>query len=140
MTLYHTGLSNILIEEFLPSISCNDTIKHQQIITWVNERYPLFSNSTITNWIARLTTNSPARLNWRTGIKEYDVFFKIDNRSLRLYDPTTDPSPIYHKENISSNEELYADIEYINSDSNLSSTEKESLIKSRIGQACVCGQ
>lgn len=134
MTKYHTGLNHLIIDEFLPLKPKDATIRRQEIIDWVNETYPGFSSTTITNWLTRMITNAPGRLNWPTGIKELDIFYKLQNGMLRLYNPNTDPRPIYHYQEATENEELYEDIKTIHDDSSLSSTEKECLINSRIGQ------
>lgn len=91
-------------------------------------------NSTINNWLARLTTNAPARLNWPTEDTKHNVFFKVNSRQLRLYNKLLDPPPISHEKFTHTNNDIYIDINEINVDSNISSTEKEQLVKSRIGQ------
>lgn len=48
--------------------------------------------------LLRLSTNAPSRIHYGVNsIGEDDLFYQIDSNQFRLYDPKTDPSPIYKK-------------------------------------------
>jgi HNH endonuclease len=96
MTKYSKPLNEILIEEFLPSVKSTAIFSKQQIVDWLEEHYPEYAESTVSNWLTRMSTNSKARLNWTIRRGKDDIFFKIDKSgSYRLYNQMTDPTPIY---------------------------------------------
>lgn len=68
----------------------------QQAIDWFSQHYPKIKTGTIHCHLIRLSTNAPTRLYYGAKPQD-DVFFQLDGRHFRLYDPVHDPAPIYEK-------------------------------------------
>lgn len=98
MTKFNKPLNEILTEDFLPSLKGNSTFTKQQFVDWLEEYYPGFADSTVTNWLTRLSTNLEARLNWPIRKEKDDVLFKLEKaNTFRPYDQKVDSSPKYFK-------------------------------------------
>lgn len=96
MTKFNKPLNEILIEDFLPSLKGDGIFTKQQFVDWLEDYYPGFADSTATNWLTRLTTNSVTRLNWPIRKGKDDILFKIGETSaFRLFDKSNDAPPIY---------------------------------------------
>lgn len=96
MTKYNKSLNEILVEEFLPSLEVNNTFTKQQFADWLEECYPGFADSTVTNWLTKMSTNSETRLNWPIRKGKDDVLFKLEKvNTFRPYNQKLDPPPIY---------------------------------------------
>lgn len=67
----------------------------QQAIDWFAQNYPKIKIGTISAHLIRLSTNARTRLHYNAKQNEDDVFFKIDGSHFRLYDSSTDPTPIH---------------------------------------------
>jgi hypothetical protein len=68
----------------------------EDVLSWFRERYPLVKEGTIHAHLKKLSTNAPSRLHYgvsRGG--DDDLFFQIDPSRFRLFDPSSDPAPIY---------------------------------------------
>ena len=68
----------------------------ERAIGWFSERYPKIKEGTISAHLIRFSTNAPSRLHHPVKSDE-DLLFQVDRSHFRLYDPTTDPSPIHSK-------------------------------------------
>jgi hypothetical protein len=69
----------------------------KEVIDWFNNNYPKIKESTITAHLLRLSVNAQSRVHHNVKPGRDDVFFQIDSSHFRLYDPSTDPAPIYEK-------------------------------------------
>lgn len=74
-------------------------ITRDDIISWFHHNYPKIKLGTISAHILRMSVNAPSRVHY--GVRsngDDDLFFQIDSSHFRLYNPSTDPTPIYIKE------------------------------------------
>jgi hypothetical protein len=67
----------------------------EQALVWFGEHYPKVKESTISRHLTWLSTNAPSRVHHRPKPEVQDLFFKVDAHHFRLYDPESDPPPIY---------------------------------------------
>lgn len=65
------------------------------VIDWFAEHYPKIKRDTISAHLTRLSTNAPSRVHYGAKPGDDDLFFKVDKSNFRLYNPESDPSPIY---------------------------------------------
>lgn len=78
------------------SIQKGDVIEREKINAWFKTNYPLVKPGTISAHLLKLSTNAPSRIHFSVdpGGKD-DLLYQIDSQKFRLYDPSTDPDPIY---------------------------------------------
>lgn len=75
-------------------------IDRPKIYSWFKQKYPLIKKGTISAHIILFSTNAPSRIHHTIDPNgKDDLFYQIDSSRLRLYDPSSDPSPIYEKNN-----------------------------------------
>jgi endonuclease len=82
------------------------TFTRQQAIDWFVQHYPKIKKGAITAHLLRLSTNAPVRLHYNAKPQEDDLFFKVDSKHFRLYDPAHDPAPIHEKAGQSGEKQL----------------------------------
>jgi len=72
-----------------------EILSKDQVVAWFAEHYPKIERSTISAHLTRLSTNAPSRVYYHAKPGDDDLFFKVDKIRFRLYDPESDPLPIY---------------------------------------------
>lgn len=82
-----------LVAEF--GLQPGQVLTRQQVLDWFQSRYPLIKTGTIYCHLTRMSTNVPSRVHHNPKPKEDDLFFYLGDGRYRLYDPQTDPPPIY---------------------------------------------
>lgn len=83
------------------ALSKGDVISRNKIVSWFATNYPLVKPATVSAHLLKLSTNAPTRIHYNANPNgKDDLFFQIDRKNFRLYDPTSDPEPIYVKQNI----------------------------------------
>lgn len=90
-------------------IQKGEIFEKDRIYSWFKQKYPKIKQGTISAYINLLSTNVPSRIHHSPHQNgKDDLFYQIDSKRLRLYDSTSDPSPIYSKsqEESMSQEEL----------------------------------
>jgi hypothetical protein len=77
-------------------IEKGQVITKEQIILWFKTKYPKIKTGTVSAHILMMSANAPSRVHHnvsRTG--EDDLFYQVDGKHFRLYQPGSDPAPIY---------------------------------------------
>jgi hypothetical protein len=70
----------------------------EQAVSWFKSRYPKVKPATVAAHLIKLSTNAPSRIHYNVNPHgDDDVFFQVDAQHYRLYNPATDPGPIYEK-------------------------------------------
>jgi len=83
-----------MVKEF--NINYDDVIKREDVNTWFKEKYPKIKNGTISAHLLKMSVNAPSRIHYSVNPDgEDDLLYQIDSQRFRLYNPTTDPTPIY---------------------------------------------
>lgn len=75
----------------------------QQVLAWFQKHYPKVKEATVSAHLTRLSTNATSRVHY-SARPDDDLFFQIDGSRFRLFNPATDPPPIYREGNSSLSE------------------------------------
>lgn len=90
-------LFNDMIDEL--GIKKGDIIKRDQFFAWFKDKYPKIKAGTISAHLLRMSINAPSRIHYNVNSNgEDDLLFQIDTHKFRLYDTSSDPEPIYKKQ------------------------------------------
>ncbi len=73
-----------------------EIVERTEIINWFNQKYPKIKSATVNCQCIRLSTNVPDRVYYQADNTD-DILFRVDRGMYRLFDPKTDPAPIYTK-------------------------------------------
>lgn len=73
-----------------------EIIERSKIVNWFQQKYPKIKPGTVSCHCIRLATNVPDRVYYKTD-KSDDLFYRVNRGQYRLYDPKSDPTPIYVK-------------------------------------------
>lgn len=80
-------------------IKKGDVIKREQFFSWFKEKYPKIKDGTISAHLLKMSINAPSRIYYNVHSNgEDDLLFQIDSQKFRLFDPPSDPEPIYKKQ------------------------------------------
>lgn len=83
------------------AIKKGEVIEREKINSWFKTKYPLIKPGTISAHMLKLSTNAPSRIHYSVDPNgKDDLFFQIDSKRFRLYDQSSDPDPIYFKQEI----------------------------------------
>ena len=100
MSIYEKSvklLFNDMIDEL--GIKKGDIIKRDQFFAWFKDKYPKIKAGTISAHLLRMSINAPSRIHYNVNSNgEDDLLFQIDTHKFRLYDTSSDPEPIYKKQ------------------------------------------
>jgi hypothetical protein len=78
-----------------------DIILREKVFEWFRSHYPKIKESTLQAHLIRLSTNVRTRYHYGANPNgDDDLFFRIDPGRFRLYEPTSDPAPIYDEQQI----------------------------------------
>jgi hypothetical protein len=85
-----------MVEE--SNITQEDVIRREEVFAWFKEKYPKIKDGTISAHLLKMSTNAPSRIHYNVNPNgEDDLLYQIDSQRFRLYNPSTDPTPIYQK-------------------------------------------
>jgi hypothetical protein len=77
-----------------------DMIMREQVFSWFHDNYPKVKDGTIAAHLLKMSTNAPSRIHYNVSSQgEDDLLYQIDSQRFRLYDPSSDPQPIYQAVN-----------------------------------------
>lgn len=78
-------------------------VTSDQIINWFRSNYPNVKESSIRAHLIAMSTNAKSRIhhNVRPG-SGHDLYYQIDSRTYRLFNPKNDPTPIYRQNDVDS--------------------------------------
>lgn len=80
-------------------ISEGQIINRQQVISWFASNYPKIKASTISAHLIKMSTNANSRPHYQANPNgDDDLFYQIDGSHFRLYNPLSDPLPIYKRQ------------------------------------------
>lgn len=90
-------LFNDMIDEL--GIKKGDIIKRDQFFAWFKDKYPKIKTGTISAHLLKMSINALSRVYYNVNSNgEDDLLFQIDSHKFRLYDRSSDPEPIYTKQ------------------------------------------
>ncbi|AUD78185.1 DUF91 domain-containing protein [Kangiella profundi] len=100
----------VLIHEMVHEFDMNSQsiISRVNIRSWFSKNYPKIKNGTISAHLLRMSVNAKSRVHHPVKPGEDDLFYQIDTSHFRLYNPQSDPHPIYpgNNNNNEDNEEM----------------------------------
>jgi len=70
-------------------------LSKDQVLQWFRSKYPKIKEGTVSAHLIRMSTNARSRVHYGVKPGEDDLFYQINGSHFRLYDPETDPPPIY---------------------------------------------
>ena len=102
MSIYEKPVK-ILFKDLIKALDVKkgDIIKRDQFFAWFEEHYPKIKSGTISAHLLKMSTNASSRIHYNVHAGgEDDLLFQIDSQKFRLYDSSSDPSPIYKEEGV----------------------------------------
>ncbi len=97
MAIYDRPVKSLFREMIAKlSVKKGDILHREQFYTWFNEKYPKIKRGTISCHLIRMSINAPSRVYYNVSPEgKDDLLFQIDSQRFRLFDPSSDPEPIY---------------------------------------------
>jgi hypothetical protein len=95
MALYEKPVRQLIrdmVTEF--GLKKGEVFSRERVVTWFSKHYPRIKKGTISAHLTLLTTNAPSRVHHNVRAGD-DLFYQVSSSNFRLYDPDSDPSPIY---------------------------------------------
>ena len=98
MALYEKPV-RLLMRDMVADLSLKkaEILTKERVISWFAQKYPRVKEGTISAHLIRFSTNAISRVHYSAKPGDDDLFFQLDGGHFRLYDPETDPAPIYEK-------------------------------------------
>ena len=94
MSIYEKS-TNLLLTEFIKAnLKPGQVMDKDQIVGWFKSNYPKIKSNTVNCHVIKFTTNHKTRIHYNAGPTN-DILFQLPDKRLRLYNPETDPEPIY---------------------------------------------
>lgn len=91
----------LLLKDMVSSlnISKGQIITRAQVLSWFESNYPKIKPSTISAHLIKMSTNATSRVHYNVNPNgDDDLFYQIDGKRFRSYNPQNDPPPIYVKQ------------------------------------------
>lgn len=112
MALYDKPV-RLLMHEMIADIGLQpgEILTRERVMTWFAEKYPLVKNPTISAHLIRMSINAPSRIHYSAKPGEDDLLFQLDSSRFRLFDPATDPAPIYERPDLASEPDIDPEVE-----------------------------
>lgn len=86
------NLFHDFVSEF--NLKPGEVFDRNKILNWFKQKYPKIKSTTVACHCVLFSTNAPSRIHYKAGPGD-DLFFRLDASRFRLYDPKSDPAPIY---------------------------------------------
>jgi hypothetical protein len=90
--------TKILMKEFVgQNIKPGQAFEKKQAVDWFGQKYPNIKPNTVQMHVEGMAVNSNSRKH-HPSIKpgsDHDLFYKLGPSQFRLWEPSTDPQPIY---------------------------------------------
>jgi endonuclease len=98
MALYEKPV-RLLMRDMVADIGLKkeDILTRERVISWFAQKYPRVKEGTISAHLIRLSINATSRAYYSAKPGDDDLFFQLDGAHFRLYNASTDPTPIYEK-------------------------------------------
>lgn len=86
----------LLMKDFVDDLGleAGRVFSREEVQTWFERHYPKIKKGTIGAHLVRMSVNAPSRVHYSPKPDEDDLFFQLDSRRFRLYEPGRDPAPI----------------------------------------------
>ena len=94
MAIYEKSTNQLLTEYIKENLKPGQVMDKDQIVGWFKSNYPKIKVGTVNCHVIKFTTNHKTRIHYNAGPPN-DILFQLPDKRLRLYNPETDPEPIY---------------------------------------------
>jgi len=94
MAIYEKSTNQLLTEYIKANLAPGQIMDKDQIVNWFKTNYPKIKSNTVNCHIIKFTTNHTTRIYYNAGPAN-DLLFQLPDKRLRLYNPESDPAPIY---------------------------------------------
>lgn len=96
MPIYSSSTRELLIQFAAEEVQFGRTFSSKEVYDWFKAHWPKISEKTVRATLTALSTNHPSRVHHpvKPG-PDHDRFFWLKRSQYRLWDPSTDPAPIY---------------------------------------------
>lgn len=94
MSIYDKSANQLLTEYIKANLLPGQVADKEQIVSWFKTNYPKIKSNTVNCHIIKFTTNHRTRIHYNAGPAN-DMLFQLPDKRLRLYNPESDPAPIY---------------------------------------------
>lgn len=91
----------LLLKDMVSSLNIGEgqIITRAQVLSWFESNYPKIKPSTISAHLIKMSTNATSRVHYNVNPNgDDDLFYQIDGKRFRSYNPQNDPPPIYVKQ------------------------------------------
>ena len=97
MPIYERPVWQLMRDDMVEDLEIKkgDIFSRKAVLAWFDEHYPKIKSNGVSQQLRRLSTNARSRVNHTIKPEDHDVFFQVDGSNFRLYDPESDPLPIY---------------------------------------------
>lgn len=99
MPIYEKSTNQLLTEYINENCKPGEKINKEEIVDWFSRNYPKIKSNTVGCHIIKFTANHRTRIHYGATPK-CDMLFQLPDKRLRLYNPESDPKPIYKKDEI----------------------------------------
>ncbi len=97
MSIYDKPTKTLMLEFVKDQVQEGQTFGKADAVRWFAKNYPNINPNTVKMHVEGMAVNSRARKH-HANIRPnsgHDLFYKVDRRFFRLWNPETDPPPIY---------------------------------------------
>lgn len=106
--------TKVLMKEFTKNmLTPNQVFDKKFVVDWFAKHYPNIRSTTVQMHVQGMAVNSRTRKH-HPSIKEgsnHDLFFQVAPGRFRLWDPNSDPAPIYRAQLLAPGQEISVEIE-----------------------------
>lgn len=99
----------LLLRDMISALTSKSGVQQfskDEAIQWFAQNYTKIKEGTISAHLIRFSTNAPSRLHYSVKADE-DLLFQLDGSHFRLYNATTDPSPIHSRSDATASQEKF---------------------------------
>jgi len=109
MSLYEKPV-RLLFRDMISELGVEpgEVITREAVYDWFNDNYPKVKDATISAHLLKMSTNARSRIHYSVNTNgDDDLLYQIDSQRFRLFDPTSDPTPIYERQIVDEEEDEY---------------------------------
>jgi hypothetical protein len=111
MAIYDRPTHSLMHDFAKENLTPGATFSKQVPVAWFREKYPKIKEMTVRMHVDGMSVNSHNRKhapNIKPGL-DWDLFYKLGDGKYRLYDPASDPKPVYRNDLIAAADGRSAD-------------------------------
>ena len=98
MAIYKKTTKELMPEWIHSNLEPGKEVQTSQVVDWFAANYPKIKSNTVSMHVEGFATNNARHRSHHDHIREgtgWDLLYKVASRRFRLWDPSTDPAPMY---------------------------------------------